>query len=202
MSLTMMLFVFFTWFFLSSFLFRILLKVKKHNCGTTVALLIIASAGTIWTQEAINWYQKWHQEWEITQEKQAAEEHARENQQKLRSFLQDMNPQLHKKVLEINNEITRIDHNIQQLLDLKQDFQNHTLVDQTLEQWQALKQQLSQVSQDIYQQVEDAYIAYRIDEIQGRKKFGELSEELLKEANKALENAEVTKTTIEEQLSE
>ena len=53
---------------------------------------------------------------------------------------------------------------------------------------------------NIYSKVEGAYVAYRIDEIQGRKQFGELSKNLLTEANAVLANAEITKTTIEEEL--
>ena len=198
MSFALILFVFFTWFFLGSFLFHALFKVEK-SCRTTLALLIIAGGGTVGTQKAIDWYQ----EWQIVQAERAAEERVKETQQAVMSFLEDMNPQLHRKFLKINHEIVRIDDKIQQLIVLKQDFPNHTLVvEQTLNQWQTLKQQLNHVSQDIYQQVEKAYISYRIDEIQGRKKFSVLSQELLKEANTALENAEVTKSTIEEQLSE
>jgi hypothetical protein len=118
------------------------------------------------------------------------------------SFLNEMNPELNKKIVEIKEEIARIDNNIQQLRDLKTEFPNQVLIDKKLSQWQVLGIQLSQVYDDIYQQVETAYVAYRIDEIQGRKKFGVLSEELLKKANAALANAETTKSTIEEQLSE
>ena len=118
------------------------------------------------------------------------------------SFLAEMNPQLHNKFVAIGEEIVHIYNSIEQLMALKQDFPNHTLIDDKLIQWQSLKEQLQQVSQDIHHQVEQAYVAYRLDEIQGVKKFSLLSEELLKEANTALANAETTRTTIEEQISE
>jgi len=65
-----------------------------------------------------------------------------------------------------------------------------------------LKNQLSQVSNDIGLRVEQAYVAYKIDEIQGRKKFTLISKTLLNEANAILANAESTKSTIEAQLDE
>lgn len=162
-------------------------------------LLLIAIAGTFWTQKALDWYRQW----QITQQEYVAEQRVKETQRAVMSFLTEMNPPLGNKFREINQEITLINNKIQQLMDLKTDFPNQSLiVNKTLHQWQTLKLELSQVSQDIYQQVEKAYVAYRIDEIQGRQKFGALSEELLKEANVALTNAKVTKSTIEEQLSE
>jgi len=118
------------------------------------------------------------------------------------SFLEEMNPLLNKKVIEIGDELARIDTNIQKLTELQQKFPENALIEKTLNQWQTLRNELSQVSQDIYQQVEIAYVAYKIDEIQGLKKFDVLSKELLKEANAALVNAETTKSTIEEQLGD
>jgi predicted transport protein len=38
---------------------------------------------------------------------------------------------------------------------------------QKINQWQTLRDQLNQVSNDIELQVERAYFAYRIDEVQG-----------------------------------
>ena len=96
-----------------------------------------------------------------------------------------------------------MDNKIQQLVELKEIFPNHApVVDKTLNQWQMLKKQLSDVSQNIYQKIEQAYVTYRIDEIQGRDKFSVLSQELLKEANTVLANAESTKSVIEENLDE
>lgn len=195
MSFMIMLLVFVSWFAVGSFLLR---RIKvKNSCGATFLLIIIASIGTILTQRAIDWYEQW----QIVQQDRAAEEHAIEIQQAVRSFLAKMNPQLHRKFLAIGEEVARIDNSIQQLMALKKDFPNHPLIDNKLNQWLSLKEQLQQVSEDIDQQVEQAYIAYRMDEIQGVK-FSLLSEELLKEANAVLANAETTRMTIEEQVSE
>ncbi len=53
-----------------------------------------------------------------------------------------------------------------------------------------------------YDKVEAAYVAYKIDEIQGRKKFSMISKELLKEGQTVLANAEIVKSTIERELYE
>ncbi len=50
--------------------------------------------------------------------------------------------------------------------------------------------------------MEGAYVAYKIDEIQGRKKFSKVAEKLLEDAKVILANAEITKLTIERELYE
>ncbi|MEK8020676.1 MAG: hypothetical protein VSS75_027735 [Candidatus Parabeggiatoa sp.] len=195
MSLIIKFVIFFLWFFIARFLFLKVVKVKT-SCGITFAVLIIAIAGTIWTEKGIDWYQ----EWEARQEKTAVEKHAREIQQAVMSFLDNMNPQLNQKLIEIRVEIGAIENKIQQLVELKRDFPTHAILEQKLNQWKILRRQLNQVSQDIYQQVEQAYVAYRLDEIQGREKLSVLSKTLLDEANAALTNAEITKLTIEAEI--
>jgi hypothetical protein len=119
------------------------------------------------------------------------------------SFIQDMNPELNQKRQKIQEEIALADAKIQQLQELRKKFPNQgQMIDQKINQWQTLGVQLNQVSGDIYRSVEKAYVAYKIDEIEGRNKFSVLSKELLKEANAVLANAEATKSTIEEQLDE
>jgi len=56
--------------------------------------------------------------------------------------------------------------------------------------------------ENINLKVEGAYVAYKIDEIQGRKKFSKVAEKLLEDAKVILANAEITKLTIERELYE
>jgi len=124
-------------------------------------------------------------------------------QQVVSSFIQDIHPELSQKMTEIGEEIALCHNKIQQLHDLKKAFPNQAqMIDQKINQWQTLKNQLSQVSNDIEQRVEKAYVAYKIDEIQGRKKFTLISQTLLNQANTVLANADTTKSTIEAQLDE
>ena len=125
------------------------------------------------------------------------------SQQPVTSFIQDFHPELSQKMNEIVEEIALSQKKIRQLHDLKTAFPNQAqIIDQKINQWQTLKNQLSQVSNDIGLRVEQAYVAYKIDEIQGRKKFTLISKTLLNEANAILANAESTKSTIEAQLDE
>ncbi len=120
---------------------------------------------------------------------------------KVISFLTEMNPELHQKFDKITAEIVRADEKIQQLHELNKFFPKQSdIINKALRQWQGLRQNLYATLKNIYSKVEGAYVAYRIDEIQGRKQFGELSKNLLTEANAVLANAEITKTTIEEEL--
>ena len=120
-------------------------------------------------------------------------------QQMVDSFIKEMNPVLSQKVEKIQAEITLADDKIQKLRDLKYAFPNQAqLVDQRIHQWQTLKEQLSQVLNNINQKVETAYVAYRVNEIQGKQNWRTLSTDLLNEANTVLENAETTKSVIEE----
>ncbi len=125
------------------------------------------------------------------------------SQHSVTSFIQEINPELHHKFEKIQTEIKRANTKIQQLHDLKQAFPNQSqMIEQKIYQWIILREQLIQVSKDIVQRVEKAYVVYKIDEIQGKNKFSILSKDLLKEANAVLTNAELTKTTIEAQLYE
>jgi hypothetical protein len=124
-------------------------------------------------------------------------------QQMVDAFIEEMNPALSQKMEKIEAEITLADGKIQKLRDLKNAFPNQAqIVEQRIHQWQTLKDQLSQVLNDINQKVETAYVAYRVNEIQGKQKWSVLSTELLNEANTVLENAETTKSVIEESAYE
>jgi uncharacterized Fe-S radical SAM superfamily protein PflX len=138
----------------------------------------------------------WHKEYKVAHQEEEAKSLAM-------SFLNDINPDLGKKVTKINKEIALIDNNIQKLQKLQKDVQDrHFVIDEKIAQWKVLREKLKEVSQNILHQAEAAYVIYKIDEIEGRKKLSLLSKELLKEADLALENAKSTKSVIEEQLQE
>lgn len=123
--------------------------------------------------------------------------------QQVKSFIQTMNPELDQKIQKINEELGLASKKIKQLEDLKKAFPKQAqMIEQKINLWQTLQEQLTQVSNEIDQQVEKAYVLYKINEIQGKKKFTVISANLIKDANAALDNAEVTKSTIEKQLYE
>ncbi len=124
-------------------------------------------------------------------------------QSKVDVFLLDMNPILYQTMLKMKAEIGFADKKIHQLYELKGMFPGQRdMIDKSLKKWQNLRKNLSSTSINISNKVEGAYVAYKIDEIQGQKKFSAIAESLLKEANMVLNNAETTKSLIEEELYE
>jgi uncharacterized coiled-coil DUF342 family protein len=118
-------------------------------------------------------------------------------------FLTDMNPELHQTMSKMRMEIVLADKKIQQLYDLKGMYPDQRdMINKSIKQWQTLRKQLKFTLNNIYDKVESAYVAYKIDDIQGRKKFSMISKELLKEGQTVLANAEIVKSTIERELYE
>lgn len=116
-------------------------------------------------------------------------------------FLIDINPKLHQAMSQMRNELILVEQKIQKLYDLKDRFPNQRdMVNKALKQWQGLRKNLKSTLKRISHQAERAYVAYELDEIQGKQKFNAISQELLKEANMVLANAEATKLLIEEEL--
>lgn len=116
-------------------------------------------------------------------------------------FLIDINPQLYQAMSKMSEELALVDHKIQKLYDLKDRFPNQRdMVNKALKQWQGLRKDLDSTLKRIRHHAERAYVAYELDEIQGKQKFSVASQELLKEANVVLANAETTKSLIEEEL--
>jgi Arc/MetJ-type ribon-helix-helix transcriptional regulator len=122
-------------------------------------------------------------------------------QSQVNVFLIDINPKLYQAMSQMRDELTLVDQKIQKLYDLKDRFPNQRdMVNKALKQWQGLRKDLDSTLKRIRHQAERAYVAYELDEIQGKQKFSAVSQELLKEANVVLANAETTKLLIEEEL--
>lgn len=123
------------------------------------------------------------------------------DERQISSFLEEMNPELNKKMAAIGEEIFLADKKIQQLNVLKEKFpKQNDLIYSSINRWKRLKKQLDEVWDNIHQQVERAYVVYKIDQIQGKHKFSVVSKDLLNEANVVLVNAEATKSILEKQL--
>ncbi len=118
-------------------------------------------------------------------------------------FVNEMNPELYQAMVTMNEEMALAEKKIIQLSDLKELYpdQRH-MINKSLDQWRKLLKDLKLTFNTISNQVEGAYVAYKIDEIQGRSKFNIISKALLKDANAVLAEAEVTKSTIERELYE
>ncbi len=171
---------------------------EAENAGWALLLVILLVIGGI--SKCSDAVDDWFNKREKEHQREVAEERVREAKSDVMSFLKDMNPELYRQVSNIYNEMALADNKIQQLRDLKEKHPTQGLIDETLAQWQRLRNQLSQVSENLYRQIEGAYVAYEIDKIQGRNNLSLISQALLKEANAALTAAEATKSVIEEQL--
>ncbi len=124
-------------------------------------------------------------------------------QTELNLFIMDMNPELYQTTSKMREEIALADKKIQQLYDLKGRFPDQrNMINGAIKQWQALRKQLVLTSNNINNKVEGAYVAYKIDEIQGRKKFSMMSQKLLEDSQTVLADAEIIKSTIEKELYE
>jgi uncharacterized protein Usg len=122
-------------------------------------------------------------------------------QTQIDAFLIDINPQLYQATIKMTDELALVDKKIQKLYDLKDRFPNQRdMVNKALKQWQGLRKELDSTLKHIRHKAERAYVAYELDEIQGKKKFSVVAQKLLKEANTVLANAETTKSLIEEEL--
>ena len=118
-------------------------------------------------------------------------------------FVNDVNPELHRTMNKIAHEIERTDQKIILLSDLKDMYPNQRqAINKSLDQWRPLLKDLTFTFNNISNKVEDAYVAYRIDEIQGRNQFNLISKALLIDANAVLAEAELIKSTLERELYE
>jgi hypothetical protein len=124
-------------------------------------------------------------------------------EKQVNAFIIEMNPELYQTMSKMKAEIALADKKIPQLYELKGLYPNQRdMIDKSLKQWQGLRKTLNFTLKNIYAKIEHAYVAYKIDEIQGKRKFSVISQSLLKEANAVLETAEITKSTIERALYE
>ncbi len=124
-------------------------------------------------------------------------------EKQVNAFIIEMNPELYQTMSKMKAEIALADKKIPQLYELKGLYPNQRdMIEKSLKQWQELRKTLNFTLKNIYAKVERAYVAYKIDEIQGKRKFTVISQTLLKEANAVLESAEITKSTIEKALYE
>jgi len=117
---------------------------------------------------------------------------------KVELFLLEINPELYRATLKMKKELDWVDKQIQQLYHLQDYFPDQRqTIKPKIRRWQKLRRNLNSTLNKIKTQAERAYVAYKLDEILGRKKFDVISKELLKEAQTVLANAETTKSLIE-----
>ena len=120
---------------------------------------------------------------------------------KVLDFIQDMNPELTRKINNIQKEILISHKKINELYELRELHPNQKeIIDKALMQWNKLNENLTSTYQTIYSRVEETYVIFKINEIEGHESFKNESKRLLEQANEALENAKIVKSQIERSL--
>ncbi len=118
-------------------------------------------------------------------------------------FLEEMSPELARKIEEIKAEITHTEEKINKLSELKLKHPNYTgKIESSRRQWEVLQNKLQQSLQEIKDVVESTYVTYELDRIQGGNQFNKISGKLLSSADLVLSSASTTKDAIEQALNE
>ncbi|MDM8565340.1 hypothetical protein QUF74_06770 [Candidatus Halobeggiatoa sp. HSG11] len=126
-----------------------------------------------------------------------------EGQQAVNAFLEEMSPELARKIGKIENEISLTEEKIDKLSELKLKHPNYTgKIETSRRQWEVLQEKLRQSLSEIRDVVENTYVTYELDRIQGGNQFNKISDELLSSADLVLDSAGVTKNAIEQALNE
>ena len=126
-----------------------------------------------------------------------------EGQQAVNIFLEEMSPELARKIEEIEAEITHTEEKINKLSELKLKHPNYTgKIESSRRQWEVLQGKLRQSLQEIKDVVENTYVTYELDRIQGGNQFNKISGKLLSSADSVLASAGITKEAIEQALNE
>ncbi|HHB92725.1 MAG TPA: hypothetical protein ENK59_05885 [Thioploca sp.] len=126
-----------------------------------------------------------------------------EGQQAVNAFLEEMSPELARKIDEIEAEITLTEEKINKLSELKLKHPNYAgKIESSRRQWEVLQNKLQQSLKEIEDVMESTYVTYELDRIQGGNQFNKISGKLLSSADLVLASAGTTKEAIEEALNE
>jgi len=127
----------------------------------------------------------------------------REGQQAVNAFLNEMSPELARKISKIRKEIYLTKEKIDALTELKRQHPKYAgKVETARRQWKILQNKLIQSLKDIRDVVEGSYVTYKINKIQGGNQFNKISGELLSSADSVLASAGTTKEAIEQALND
>jgi len=127
----------------------------------------------------------------------------KEGQNAVNAFLEEMSPELARKIANIEKEITFTEEKIHQLSKLKLKHPNYAgKIETSRRQWAVLQEKLKRSLKEIRDVVESSYVTYELDKIQGGNQFNKISDKLLSSADSVLADASTTKSAIEQALTE
>jgi hypothetical protein len=127
----------------------------------------------------------------------------REGEIAVNTFLEEMSPELARKIASIEEEISLTEEKIREISKLKLKHPNYAgRIETSRRQWEVLQDKLKHSLKEIREEVESAYVTYELDKIRGGNQFNKISAELLSSAKSVLASAGSTKDAIEQALSE
>ena len=119
------------------------------------------------------------------------------------AFLEEMSPELARKIDKIKAEISLTEEKIAKLSELKLKHPNYAeTIESSRRKWQVLQNKLEYSLKEIKDVVESTYVMYQLDKIQGGNQFDKISDTLLISANSVLTSASTEKNAIEQALNE
>jgi len=127
----------------------------------------------------------------------------REGEIAVNAFLEEMSPELARKIDKIKEEISITEDKIIELSELKLKHPKHAgKIETSRRQWAVLQDKLKLSLKEIREVVESTYVTYELNKIQGGNQFNKISDELLSAADSVLASAGSTKDAIEQALNE
>jgi hypothetical protein len=119
------------------------------------------------------------------------------------AFLEEMSPELARKIEKIKAEISLTEEKLNKLSELKLKHPNYAeTIENSRRKWQVLQNKLEHSLKEIQDVVESTYVMYELDKIQGGNQFNKISHTLLNSADSALISASTSKNAIEQALNE
>ncbi|HDN26426.1 MAG TPA: hypothetical protein ENG03_04910 [Thioploca sp.] len=127
----------------------------------------------------------------------------REGEIAVNAFLEEMSPELARKIANIEKEISITEEKIREISELKIKHPKYAgKIETSRRQWEVLQDKLKRSLKEIREVVESAYVTYELDKIQGGNQFNKIAADLLSAADSVLASAGTTKDAIEDALNE
>ncbi len=134
----------------------------------------------------------------IRREEESIRREIEDKKESINSFVENTSPELHLNIQKINNSITAINTKIQNLQKLQSRFPAQTdVIQPQIAKLNKLKNHLEETSRNIQVQIRTAYVIQEANKIEGIGQSISL-DEILKQANNALQHARNITSSVEE----
>lgn len=159
------------------------------GCLTFFLILMFSIGGVISCNEKVDSIRR---NWAIEEAIEEAEEQKIKSAQKVTTFIMNINIALYKKLEHIEKEELRTEKACSEMRYLRQKYPAQAdIINPILVKWQSLNEKLNVVSKEIRSKSEEAYIIYKINEIQGNTNFKQKILYLNKIADSAINESNI-----------